>query len=135
MTIGSWNPETQQTEVAANIDTAALQRFMALAESGELDNLGERLDEQDQARHAMMLASAEQWEQAVSDLSLEQLVGLIRFFTVVEMQLENWGAGQDSPVIKLNKIIRQRGGKLDKEVLQWIRQNSNNRYIPNGAVM
>ena len=55
------------------------------------------------------------------------------FFTLIEMALPEWAAGAKSPVISINKILKSRGHKLEKDMLLWIKQNSDNRFIPNGS--
>ena len=74
------------------------------------------------------------WQEAVADLSNEELIALIRFFTVVEERISGWDAGAESPAIWINKVLRQRGEKLSVETLRWIRANSSNRFIPNGGL-
>ncbi|MGB5325866.1 MAG: hypothetical protein WBN40_10640, partial [Pseudomonadales bacterium] len=61
-------------------------------------------------------------------------LALMRFFTCAEMQLPGWQAGDKSPVIAINKILKRRGHKLDKAMLGWIRQHSDNRFLPNGPL-
>ena len=80
-----------------------------------------------------MQADTPSWQTALADHSDEHLIALIRFFTVVEMQLPNWVGGAKSPVISINKVLRSRGQKLDRDMLLWIKANSDNRFIPNGS--
>jgi hypothetical protein len=50
------------------------------------------------------------------------------------MQYNHWRAEERSPVIWLTKILRQKGGKIDKDLLQWIKTESDNKFLPNGAL-
>ncbi len=64
----------------------------------------------------------------------EQLLHLVRFFTLAEMQLSGWEAGAESPVIWIVKTLRRRKSPPSKDLLLWIKANSDNRFIPNGAL-
>ena len=133
MTTGTWDPGSKTSKLDVNIDPALLQRFLVLAENNQLSDLANNIDEQDKSQFAIMQADLTQWKNALNDYSETQLIALIRFFTLIEMALPEWAAGAKSPVISINKILKSRGHKLEKEMLLWIKQNSDNRFIPNGA--
>ena len=80
-----------------------------------------------------MHLDASHWDQVAASHSDDDLLHLIRFFTLAE-NLPGWEAGETSPVIPLAKTLRQRGMKLDKELLRWIRSVNNNRYLPYGPL-
>lgn len=84
-----------------------------------------------------MSAAAADWAQA-DELNSDDISNLIRFFTLAEMQLPGWEAGKSSPVIYLFKLLRKKTD-VDAEALKalrsWIKTNSDNRYLPNGAVI
>ena len=67
-------------------------------------------------------------------LSDEELIGLVRFFTLAEMQLPGWDGGKQSPVIYLVRILKQRGA-FTPMLRQWVKANTDNRYLPNGALL
>ncbi|MFB1002319.1 MAG: hypothetical protein QMC22_07245 [Pseudomonadales bacterium] len=133
MTTGTWDPGSKTSKLDVNIDPALLQRFLVLAVNNQLSDLANDIDEQDKSQFAIMQADLTQWKNALNDYSETQLIALIRFFTLIEMALPEWAAGAKSPVISINKILKSRGHKLEKEMLLWIKQNSDNRFIPNGA--
>ena len=133
MTTGTWDPSSKASTLSVSIDSALLQRFLLLAENDQLSDLANNIDEQDRSQFAMMQADLTAWKEALTDHSEGQLIALIRFFTLVEMALPEWAAGAKSPVISINKILKSRGHKLDKAMLLWIKQNSDNRFIPNGS--
>ncbi len=135
MAVGSWNPESNSSNINIPVDVALVQRLLAIAESGKLDNLDRAMTAEDQQQNAIMQADASEWEKVLKNYSEEQLISLVRFFTVVEVQLSHWVGANKSPVIRINNILKKRGSKLSKEMLIWIRENSNNRFIPNGAVL
>ncbi len=133
MTTGTWDPGSKTSKLDVNIDPALLQRFLVLAENNQLSDLANNIDEQDKSQFAIMQADLTQWKNALNDHNETQLIALICFFTLIEMALPEWAAGAKSPVISINKILKSRGHKLEKEMLLWIKQNSDNRFIPNGA--
>jgi len=133
MTTGTWDPSSNTSKLDVSIDPALLQRFLVMAENDQLSDLATQIDEQDRSQFAIMQADLTQWKAALNDYNEVQLIALIRFFTLVEMALPEWAAGAKSPVISINKILKSRGHKLEKEMLLWIKQNSDNRSIPNGS--
>ena len=62
------------------------------------------------------------------------IIDLIKFFTVAEMTFSGWKAGKKSPVIYLVKILKGRAVFCD-ELRKWIKNNSDNRYLPYGSVL
>ena len=135
MTTGAWDPDSKTTVSAVELDEQLLQRLLQLAQSGQMDDLSSSMSEQDQRQNAIMQAAQKQWDDALRDYSDTQLLALLRFFTLVEMQLSHWVGGAKSPVIAINSVLKKRGVKLDQDTLRWIRKHSNNRFIPNGAVL
>ena len=80
-----------------------------------------------------MQQSKASWHTVARALSNDELIALIRFFTVAE-SLPGWQAGNQSPVIWLNQVLKQRGVKLDRTLLQWIKAHSDNRFLPHGQL-
>ncbi|WP_101759989.1 hypothetical protein [Oceanicoccus sp. KOV_DT_Chl] len=74
------------------------------------------------------------WFHVASTLSDEQLQHLMRFFTVAE-SLPGWEAGDNSPVIWLGKVLKQRGTGISRELVLWIKANSSNQFLPHGALL
>lgn len=135
MSVGAWTPDSQASDV--QIEADFLKRAIALAEGGEeqLTSLSAHISEAEVQNMApIMRAEKDDWVKAASHYSSDELLALIRFFTLAEMQLPGWEAGDKSPVIWLNKIRRQQGEKLDRDTLLWMRENSDNRFIPNGGL-
>ena len=133
MSTGTWDPSSNASKLDISIDPALIQRFLLLAENNQLNDLAAQISEQDRSQFGIMQADLAQWKDALNDYNEAQLIALIRFFTLVEMALPEWAAGAKSPVISINKILKSRGLKLEKEILLWIKQNSDNRFIPNGS--
>ena len=133
MTIDTWSPASNTEK--ESIDKKFLQRCLEIAECDQLNELDLALTDEEKKKSSIMHAKQAIWEETLQSFSDDQLVSLIRFFTIAEMQLNGWQAGNESPVIAINQILKSRGNKLDKAMLMWIRENSSNRFIPNGAVL
>ncbi|MYM64667.1 hypothetical protein [Pseudomaricurvus sp. HS19] len=134
MTVGSWTPDSDQS-APRPVDQDVLQHFVTLSRNEQLQDLGAALEPAtiDQQAYLMSL-DAGSWNSAASGLDDEEIWHLMRFFTLAEEQLAGWQAGAQSPVIWLNKVLKQRGAALQRERLQWIRSHSSNRFLPNGAL-
>jgi hypothetical protein len=105
------------------------------AEAGQSPaGLSENLSGEDRQQSYLMRLPAQQWLEESQAWSDAQLWQLIQFFTLAEMQLPGWDAGADSPVIPLSKALRQRGAPLNREQLLWIREHTDNRYLPYGPL-
>jgi hypothetical protein len=134
MTLGSWDPDAAQASAEFSIDQQQLQQFIELADNDQLDTLSTQLSaDQIQQQAALMQLPEGNWITASESLNHEQLVALIRFFTCAET-LPGWQCGEKSPVIWLTKALKQRGEKLDRDTLLWIRSNSDNRFLPYGSL-
>ena len=62
------------------------------------------------------------------------IIDLIKFFTLAEMAYQGWSSGKKSPVIYLVRILKSRGA-FCVELRKWIKNNSDNRYLPHGSVL
>ena len=134
MTIGSWDPEIQTKSDQFNIDHQLLQRFVSISCDNRLDQLEEYLSPDERQQYAgLMRLDKDQWAVAetLDDSDIEHLM---RFFTAAE-KLPGWEGDAKSPVIWLGKILKQRGTGINKELLQWIKTNSDNRFLPHGPLL
>ena len=73
------------------------------------------------------------WTEAASDLEPSELTRLIKLFTLCETQ-GNWGLGDKSSVIPLFKLLKKRIG-IDRELVQWVKQHTDNKFLPFGPLM
>ena len=124
MSTGVWEPKKPADLSRGNLESLA----------GGLD--GEQVTltvEQATANVVLMQQEAGAWDEA-REFDDELLVRLIRFFTLAESQAPGWEAGKRSPVIALVKILKARNA-FDRELRRWIKANTDNRYLPNGAVL
>jgi hypothetical protein len=133
MAIGSWTPEVEKNTL--QIDPQWLQRCIDICRQNKLDDLPAPFSESEQEKYAVfMRVSPQQWQSSVNDLSNDELIELIQFFTRAEKLISGWDAGKESPAIWIHKVLRQRGEKLSRDMLLWIRANTDNRFIPNGGL-
>lgn len=134
MSLGSWDPDADAAAKTLTADHQTLQRLISYSRAGQLESLTDQLGSEDsQTLAGLMHLDKGEWQQAAESLSDEELLHLIRFFAVAE-NLAGWEAGDKSPVIPLAKVMRQRGRRLDKEFLQWLRSVNENRYLPYGPL-
>ncbi|MGY8860057.1 MAG: hypothetical protein ACKVHM_08150, partial [Pseudomonadales bacterium] len=124
--------EARSTELLLESDL--LRRLIAYSHEEQLAQLEQLLNANDKQRLAgLMKIDPLIWQTAAEPLLENDLLHLIRFFAVAE-NLPGWEAGATSPVIPLAKILRQRGVRLDKSLLQWLREVNDNRYLPYGPL-
>lgn len=134
MTIGSWDPTVADDAAPITLAPALLERLAGFSRDGALANLADTLtDGEKQSLAALMRIDHGAWHSACEHLDSEQLLHLIRFFAVAE-NLPGWEAGDTSPVIPLAKILRQRGERLDRDMLLWLREVNQNRFLPYGPL-
>mgnify|MGYP001269294179 CR=1 FL=1 len=124
MTTGVWEPKKPADFSRENLVN------LAVAVDGETVALSVAAAT---ANSVLMQQEAEAWSVAEA-FDDELLVSLVRFFTLAEMQVPGWTAGKRSPVIALVKILKTRG-VFDSELRRWIKTHTDNRYLPNGAVL
>lgn len=132
MTIGSWDPNEKTTTANDEVNSELLACFIAATKKLPCE-LNTILPKEQLQQSQIIEASASAWQIAINEFSNKELVLLIQFFTVVEAQQPAWTAGAKSPAILINRELRRRGEKLNKEILLWIKDNTDNRFIPNGS--
>ena len=134
MSLGSWDPTAESAAGNIQIDSATLERFITYSREQQLSELEHLIaSDERQLLAGLMKIDHSAWLSATEDLTEEQLLHLIRFFAVAE-NLPGWEAGASSPVIPLAKTLRQRGARLDKDLLRWLREVNNNRFLPYGPL-
>lgn len=134
MSLGTWDPKAGLADSTTLLQPTLLRRLIGYDREGLLSQLEQVLSEDDKQRLAgLMKVDHNVWQAAADSLSEDDLQHLIRFFAVAE-NLPGWEAGADSPVIPLAKVLRQRGARLDKPLLQWLREVNDNRYLPYGPL-
>ncbi len=135
MSIGSWSPNTDKDEANYQLEPALLQDFIRVGRDQQCAGLEQLLSQDQQQVHSpLMQLPREAWLAATDSYDKDDIIALIRFLTLAEMKYSGWQAGAESPVIWLTKALRQRGEKPSRELLLWIRANTDNKFLPNGAL-
>lgn len=136
MTLGSWNPQDGRETLDYRIDSDVLARCAAFAAAGNWTALPawEKTGLPPDASQMMKL-DASAWHSALTRLDDDTLLDLVRFFTVAEQQLSHWHGGDKSPVIWISRHLKQQGKPLSRDMVLWIKGNSDNRFLPNGPIL
>ncbi len=136
MSLGSWNPEDGSESLVYQIDPDVLARCVSFAAHGNWTALPawEKETLPGNANQMMKLDSS-QWQPALESLDEDTLIHLVCFFTAAEQQLPHWHAGDRSPVIWIARLLKKRGTPLSREIVLWIKGNSDNRFLPNGPIL
>jgi hypothetical protein len=134
MSAGTWDPNLNVSDSSDLLQPALLRRLINYDREAQLTRLDALLSEADKQRLAgLMKLDHAVWQTAIDPLDDAELLHLLRFFCVAE-NLPGWQAGANSPVIPLARALRNRGHRLDKPLLQWIREVSDNRFLPYGPL-
>ena len=129
MSVGSFDP----TAAAPAIDAEMMTTLLDAAALPDVDDFG--LDQVTVKRLASSVRQdAQAWQSAAETLADEQLIALVRFFTLAEGRLAGWDLGAKSPVIPLVRLLKKRGG-YPTDLTGWIKSNSDNRFLPHGSLM
>lgn len=134
MTISTWNPAASKKNVTAreiNLDSWIVMGEEMHVESQVKQLSSKAIDE----LTPLMKQETTFWQEAAKEIPSEKILCLIRFFTLAEEIHHQLSAGENSPVIALNRILKSRKQPLSKEMLAWIKKNSTNRFLPNGSVL
>ena len=131
-----WDPNNTSNTPNDAIDIAFLKAIVQRMQQGDGDKVEGLLSQQEATEHRpMMTADKVSWQQTISVFEQQELLILMRFFTLAEVTYEGWTADEKSPVIYLAKALRQQGYHLDKELLMWIKVNNPNKFLPFGPLM
>ena len=129
MSVGTWNPAEQVTELSAPV----LDELLAAAARSGDEDFG--LSPADIERLAgCALTNRANWRATSQTLRDDQTIALIRFYTLAEGRFPAWKAGSNSPVIVLAKALRARGA-WPTDLTAWIRAHTDNRFLPYGSLM
>ncbi|MBT3644251.1 MAG: hypothetical protein P8I59_12590 [Pseudomonadales bacterium] len=128
MTLGVWKPASEQSLSMTGL-TGLLEQLPVDA----LQSLEGLTADAFEAQRNWIKLPAQNWA-AAEALPLEHIRQLIRFFTLAEYHWAGWEAGKLSPVIPLVAQLKQRDA-FDATFRRWIKTNTDNRYLPNGAIL
>ena len=134
MSLGTWDPSLTANNAENLLSAETLDRLIGYDRENQLQQLGELLSTDEQQRlAALMKVDHDAWQGVAEPLADAAVIHLLRFFAVAE-NLPGWEAGAQSPVRPLARILRKRGARLDKPMLQWLREVNDNRFLPYGPL-
>ena len=76
--------------------------------------------------------SRKYWDNITAELSLKQVVQLIKILTLSEMYFK-WSGGSVSSVIWIFKELERRDMQLSREIADWVLSHTDNIYLPFGT--
>ena len=93
------------------------------------------LDESEiESLRSAVQSRADEWKDLVTEESTNTIVEWVKVVTLAEKKLPNCETGGKSPVLALLAVLKQRN-EVPSELLQWIKANTENRYLPYGDLM
>ncbi len=125
--VHTFDPSTQLTP-----DATRIERLLLASTQLEEPSFGFS-PEEIQHLAPLMRCQRDEWSAAAESLNDEQLVCLVRLFTLAEA-LPGWQAGERSPVIGLMAELRSRNA-VPADLGAWIRSNTENRFLPWGSLL
>ena len=136
MSLGSWNPADGSESLVYQITPEVIAQCAGFATADNWTALPtwEQASLPSNACQMMKL-DATQWQPALEPLDENTLLNLVRFFTAAEQQLPHWHGGDKSPVIWIARLLKKRGTPLSRDMVLWIKGNSDNRFLPNGPIL
>ena len=136
MTTGTWEPQNTSASYDEQlINSQLLQRIISLMSENTGSTVDSFFTRDEQKKYQGIMTSPQQhWEQAIQDFSTDDIVLLIKFFTLAEKDIMGWEAEDKSPVIWLVKILKKKGQAIDKNLRLWIKSNSHNKFLPYGPL-
>ena len=129
MSIGSWEP-TQ----SISLNQADLDLLLALSDEQILD-IQNQFDSAFFGRiKPLMKQKLVFWKEQVSKLDDDQLTQLMKVFTLLENNVEDFSCLDLSPVIWIGKILKSRKAFPQKTIIDWIKSNTDNKFLPHGSL-
>ena len=126
MTVGSFDPGAR-LETALSVEN--VEALVALAETLPTDDAaldGWSLAAAEAERFAPF-AMAQPWADQLQKITSDQLIGLIRLFTLGEEKHPAWSAGEKSCVIVFARELKRRGD-YDASLTRWIKSHSHSIF-------
>ena len=129
--VGAWDPQTERTQPSAGVLLDLHRRFIA---NGAATARGVLTGAEVTQFAAFMHCDPASWPPSLAVLDSAGLIALVRFFTLAEQELPGWQAGSKSPAIACARELRHRGD-YPADLTMWIRQHSDNRFLPYGSLL
>ncbi|GGX64361.1 hypothetical protein [Saccharospirillum salsuginis] len=128
MTLGTWTPD-QGAPTPPDADTLAKAAEFGVESADRFpSNPVDALE----PLQVWMRQSRSAWAPLLEPLPTEQLVRLVRFFTLAEHHWAGWEGQDKNPVVWICKELKTRDAFPDAELTQWIKSHTENRFLPYG---
>ena len=127
MSVGAWDPAEQIAELSDSI----LAELLAAADCLDQEDFGLSAAAVNRLAATARLGT-EAW-QAAAALGDEQLIRLVRLYTLAEGRFPEWQAGSASPVIDLCRLLRRRRA-WPADLTDWIKVRTDNKFLPYGSL-
>ena len=133
MSVNSFDPQQfDPSQASAELDNALVEQAISAARAQ--DEGAQLCLTTDEVAALVPAITHAGWSAVAQDLSTQDLVALIRLFTLGEGQFSSWQAGAKSAVIKLVRVMKARK-EMTPELSAWIKTNTENRFLPHGDLM
>ena len=133
MSVNSFDPQQfDPSQASAELGNALVEQAISVARAQ--DEGAQLCLTTDEVAALVPAITHAGWSAVAQDLSTQDLVALIRLFTLGEGQFSSWQAGAKSAVIKLVRIMKARK-EMTPELSAWIKTNTDNRFLPHGDLM
>ncbi|BCE02563.1 hypothetical protein [Marinicellulosiphila megalodicopiae] len=129
MSIGSWDP-SQSIELSHN----DLTQLLALTDDQILDIQSQFDHDFFNRIKPLMKQNLAFWKTNVDHLNDEQLTQLMKVFTLLEVKVDDFACLDKSPVVWIGKLLKSRKAFPEKRIIDWMKANTDNKFIPHGSL-
>lgn len=131
MSTESWQP----VQAPSSMDESTISKLNILAQQFTQNQYDFATLNSDDASwlSTIMQAKHEAWLAVTAKLSTDELMQAIQLLTVIEQE-KSLGLAERSPVITLFKQYKKMAG-INRELVQWVKEHTENRYLPFGPIM
>ncbi|MXW52107.1 MAG: hypothetical protein F4X81_19010 [Gammaproteobacteria bacterium] len=127
LSVGAWDPAEQIVELSDSV----LAELLAAADCLDEESFGLSVAQVSRLAATVRLRP-EAWRPAAA-LDDQQVIRLVRLYTLAEGRFPEWKAGSASPVIALCRLLRRRGA-WPADLTAWIKAHSDNKFLPYGSL-
>ena len=127
MSVGAWDPAEQIVELSDSV----LAELLAAADCLDEEDFGLSVAQVSRLAATVRLRP-EAWRPAAA-LDDQQVIRLVRLYSLAEGRFPEWKAGSASPVIALCRLLRRRSA-WPADLTAWIKAHSDNKFLPYGSL-
>lgn len=134
MSVTTWDPSQPSGQSASQPDLACVRTWAASAWPNE-QALTALTDDDRNSLKAWITLDWTIWEPVITQLTADELCHLMQLMTLAESHIGGCDAGAKSTVIHAFRQHKSKFGAPDKELVRWIKANTQNRFLPYGPVL